>query len=398
MRIKRFVAPNMRLAMNLVREELGEEAVIMSTRQTDDSVEVTAAVDPDRASSAMPSPINDSMQTPVTPQSTWQQPMNSAQSHALSSSAGADVGTLFHELKSMRAMLEQQLSGFAFQGMQVQSPIKVELLKRLAGLGMGWDLAQALVALVDDQAQDVESEWRLLQAELLSKIPVMHDRLLEEGGVVALVGPTGVGKTTTIAKLAARFVLRYGVADCAMVTLDTYKIGAQEQLKIFADLIGVPLYTARTPGEFFRLLEQLSTRKLVLVDTAGLSQRDARLQEYLADSLEDDSGQIQTLLVVSAATQLSVLREIISAFGRMHPKACILTKLDEATSLGPALTLLAENRLALAYSTNGQRVPEDLMPITTRDLLDQALVMGRARGQNVMDGAQYGFGREMTDV
>jgi flagellar biosynthesis protein FlhF len=244
----------------------------------------------------------------------------------------------------------------------------------------------------------MEADWRALQAGLLANMPSIQDGLLEMGGVIALVGPTGVGKTTTIAKLAARYALRYGTAECAMITLDTYKIGAQEQLKIFADLIGVPLHTASTPAEFFRLLERLAHKKLILVDTAGLSQRDARLQAYLAESLDDGTGDIKPLLVLSAATQLSVMREIMLAFGKLKPMGCILTKLDEATLLGPAITLLAENRLPLAYCANGQRVPEDLLPITARDLLDQAIAMGRARGDTELEGVHYGFGREITDV
>lgn len=391
MRIKRFVAANMRQAMNMVRDEMGEDAVIMSTRQMDDSVEVTAGLDQEAVSTAALSPSRGavSQQHSYTAATTASTNPNS--------SNNADILSLHQELKQMRELLSQQLSGFAWQQAQVQHPDKVMLLKRLSAMGIGWDMCQSLVDKLA-MSGDVEADWRQLQASLLLDMPAMQDALLDAGGVVALVGPTGVGKTTTIAKLAARYALRYGTADCAMVTLDTYKIGAQEQLKIFADLIGVNLYTASTPGEFFRLLTRLANRKLVLVDTAGLSQRDARLHEYLAESLEDETGEIKSLLVLSAATQLSVMQEIMLAFGKLKPVGCILTKLDEATLLGPAITLLAENRLPLAYCSNGQRVPEDLMPITARDLLDQAIAMGRALGDKQLEGVHYGLGREITDV
>lgn len=401
MRIKRFVATNIRQAMNMVREELGEDAVIMSTQETNNGVEVTAGVDREILSSnrAELNTLQRGFASRSKVQTSYMRQMDDrvyAPSLAPTAVESEDIAHLYQELKQMRQMLTQQLSGFAWQQTQVQHPDKVALLKRLSTMGLGWDFSQRLVESVP-VSNDAEADWRLIQARILADMPSLPDGLFD-GGIIALIGPTGVGKTTTIAKLAARYALRYGTSACAMITLDAYKIGAQEQLKIFADLIGITLYTASTPSEFFRLLDKLSARRLVLVDTAGLSQRDARLYDYLAHSLEDDRYLIRPLLVLSAATQLSVLQEIMLAFGRLKPEGCILTKLDEATLLGPAVTLLAQHRLPLVYCTNGQRVPEDLMPITARDLLDQAIAMGYARHEHNLEAAHYGLGREITDV
>lgn len=403
MRIKRFVAENMQQAISMVRDELGDDAVIMSTHYLDDGVELTAGVDTD-VTATKPLSTHGGIKMSAAAggsqtRSTQFADMNrtSAFQHGRQADTHDDVAAMHAELKQMRAMLEQQLSGLAWRDTQVNEPDKVLLLKRLADMGMSWDYSQQLVNQLTPSG-DVEADWRLVQATILASISSSADGLLDEGGVVALIGPTGVGKTTTIAKLAARYALRHGTSNCALVTLDTYKIGAQEQLKIFADLIGITLYTANTPAEFFRLLDKLSAKHLVLVDTAGLSQRDVRLQDYLAQSLDDGTGEIQPLLVLSAATQLSVMQEIMLAFGRLKPIGCILSKLDEATLLGPAITLLAQHRLPLVYCTNGQRVPEDLVPITARDLLDQAITMGRSRAESSLEGVHYGLGREITNV
>lgn len=398
MRIKRFVAKNMQQARMMVREELGDNAVIMSTHYLDDGVELTAGVDSELSVTKTPFMADQQHQATAPQQATQFSSMAKAAHYSPPQTTGlADVASMHAELKAMRAILEQQLSGFAWQQTQVQDPGKVALLKRLMAMGLGWEYSQQLVNQLT-LSGEIEADWRLIQADILANIPSTSDTLVDQGGIIALIGPTGVGKTTTIAKLAARYALRHGTSNCALVSLDTYKIGAQEQLKIFADLIGIRLHTARTPAEFFRLLDALSSKHMVLVDTAGLSQRDARLYDYLAQSLDDGTGEIQPLLVLSAATQLSVMQEIMLAFGRLKPKGCILSKLDEATLLGPAITLLAQHQLPLTYCTNGQRVPEDLAPITARDLLDQAITMGRVQTEHGLDAVHYGFGREVTNV
>jgi len=271
----------------------------------------------------------------------------------------------------------------------------VGLIKRLMGLGLSWELSQELVRLQegeDDQA------WSFILQDMESRVP-QHDRdIVERGGIVALVGPTGVGKTTTIAKIASRFVMRYGANQLALITTDCYKIGAQEQLKTFAELIGVPVYVANTQGELYALLNSLNMKRLVLIDTAGMSQRDLQLSQQLTSG----HGGVETVrnyLVLSAATQLNVMRDIVHSFGRVKLQGCILTKLDEALQLGNVISVLIESQLPMAYVSVGQRVPEDLQKLTAVELIDRAIVLGQQNNNIDQDLLfRIGMGKEISNA
>jgi flagellar biosynthesis protein FlhF len=201
---------------------------------------------------------------------------------------------------------------------------------------------------------------------------------------VALVGPTGVGKTTTIAKIASRFVMRYGATELALITTDCYKIGAQEQLRTFADLIGVPVYVANTQGELYSLLDALNQKRLVLIDTAGMSQRDLQLSQQLTSG-HLGADKVRNYLVLSAATQLNVMRDIVNSFGKVVLKGCILTKLDEALQLGNVITVLIESSLSMAYVSVGQKVPEDLQKVQPAELVDRAVMLGQQNPVSIDD-------------
>jgi len=385
MKLKRYLAPTMRKAMILVRDELGDDAVIMSTRNTPDGVELVAAIDPEALQYKEASQLSTTRSSYV--------------SSELSSDAGmrghGEMAKMADELKAVKQLLENQLSGLAWNQTENQDPNKIALIKRLVKIGIGWDLAQKLVSKVDaknDQA------WREILAHIELMVPIDEKDIIESGGTIALVGPTGVGKTTTIAKIASRFVMRNSPNQIALVTTDCYKIGAQAQLKTFAELMGVPVHVVSSDGEMLSLLSALASKKLILIDTAGISQKDIRLSQQLTKQRAGVTH-IRNYLVISAATQLSVMNDIVKSFGEVGLKGCILTKVDEALQLGNVLTVLIEHQLSLSYLSGGQRVPEDLEPVRVRDLLDKALVLGQQNtSEHHEDAFRLGMGKEMSDA
>ena len=300
------------------------------------------------------------------------------------------------ELKAVRAMLENQLSGLAWNQTEQNDPARIELIKRLVKLGVGWDLSEKLVnalPVVNQQA------WSSILADIETKIPILERDMIDRGGIFALVGPTGVGKTTTIAKIASRFVMRNSPNELALITTDCYKIGAQAQLKTFAELINVPVHVAKTQGELYALLTSLANKKLILIDTAGMSQRDLQLSQQVTSGHEGATT-IRNYLVMSAATQLSVMKDIVKSFNQVVLTGCILTKVDEALQLGNVLTVLIEEKLPIAYLSNGQRVPEDLESVRTREFIDRVIVLGQQNTENNQNEQAFrlGLGKEISSA
>lgn len=367
MKIKHYRAPDMRQALRQVREAQGPDAVIVSSRRIGGGVEVVAAIDydvaetDDRGSGFSPTEMS---RTEVRPAQT---------------ELGEPPGGLNEELRTLRRMLETQLATLAWNDLSRRAPTQTELLKQLTQLGLAQDLATELVTQLPSRLELSEA-YRLALALLARRIETAGERWLETGGVVALVGATGVGKTTLMAKLAARWVLRHGQRDIAVISTDSVRIGAHEQIQTLGRLLGVPAYAVEGPQALPELLDQLGDRRLVLIDTAGLSQRDPRLATELR-ALIAASDRLETALVTSAAAQAGAIEEAFATFAAAaQPASCILTKLDEATSLGGTLSALVRSKLPLAYVSDGQRVPEDLNPARAHQLLARAVELSRKAG------------------
>jgi len=362
MKIKRYTAATMREALGRIRAEQGEDAVILSTRRLEEGVEVVSAVDYDatrHVNAPPPPPPPAAAQPKVTPPfaaPAISPPSHDRPPHAEPPSPG--YAELQHELKSMRQFLESELATLGWNNQRQRDPFSTRVLEGLTSLDIAPDITRALVSRLPRRTAAKNPEHIPL-ALLVKHLPMLHDPTCTQGGVVALVGPTGVGKTTTIAKLAARWCMRQGNQELALVSTDGYRIGARDQLLTYARLLDVPMHVADGGQQLAQVLQRLRHKRLVLIDTAGLGQRDKRIPEQL-DSLRQGLGNARVLLALPAAGEAKAVDEIVRVYGRIAPDACILTKIDEAASLGAALSAVLRRELPIAYLCDGQRVPEDL--------------------------------------
>jgi flagellar biosynthesis protein FlhF len=359
MKIKRFVAQDMRQALRMVRGALGEDAVILSNKSVDGGVELTAAVDlvDDASADTLDQRI------PVT------QEAAARQGPAVEPPASRDdaLEEMRREMQNLRRWMQAELSGLSWYDLGQRAPHSQELLGRLMSLGIGADLARRLSERVRD-IEDMEQAWRKALYLFAAELRTTETDLVEQGGVVALVGPTGVGKTTTIAKMAARFALRHGHRSVALVTTDSFRIGARDQLQTYARILNVPVRTATTPDEMDAALNALGQRRLILIDTAGMAVGHERITDQ-HETLRSVGAGLTTLLTLSATTEGAAVQRALRLFADFRPDACVLTKLDEAASLGGLLSALVRAGLATAFVTDGQRVPEDLQPARAHKLV-----------------------------
>ncbi len=308
-------------------------------------------------------------------------PVNKRQTEAVIQQGGDPIiDEVKSELQNLRDLMESQLSVLQWDRFSQKHPVRTVLLNLMSEMGLGADVCETVLSHLDDLNTDPHKVWQQALGILARCIPINRRDLLAEGGRIALVGSTGVGKTTTIAKLAARFVQRHGKRSVAMISTDQYRIGAQAQLQHFARLLEVPLLMAGNSEELCDRLDMLVDKKLVLIDTAGMSQRDLRLSEQF-HRLQLGSPQIKPYLVLSANTQLAALNQTILNFSKVKLAGAFVTKLDEAASLGGIITASIRHQLVLAYCGTGQKVPEDLEPAKSHRLISNAVSLMQRYGE-----------------
>ncbi len=399
MKIKRYIDKDMREVLRRVRQEQGPDAVILSTRRVEEGIELIAAIDYDEAlmrQAVSPAPAVASGERPAAiaadrrppaPAAATREPRaaDPAEQGRPEPAAAADTDAHHHavplaepvtaeaeltavqaELRSLRGLLETQLSGILWKSSAKRAPLRAQVLRNLALIGLAPDVARGIVDSLEP-VEEIRQLWRDPLAKLVQSVPVITDDLLSEGGSAALVGPTGVGKTTTIAKLAACWAMRHGAGGIALVCADAYRIGAREHLEAFAKVIGVPVHCAADTQELDRVLDRVRSKPLVLIDTEGVSQRDIGLSSRVASQLAD-SGRVRLYLTLSAASQEAGLNETVRQFSQLPLTGAVITKIDEAAQLGCVLGTLIRHALPAAWLSDGQRIPDDLFPADRKKL------------------------------
>lgn len=381
----------------MVRAEQGPDAVILSNRKVEGGVEIVSATDYDEALFNTVKPklqdnpgldiagfIEDSESDNQPNENILNARQTSkkdyaveAQSDVISEKAdGSQQSTLSdlrQELRYLRNIVETRIFDLEWSNYSHVNPVSAEIIKRLITSGISPKLARE-ITMDAPQSGSLEDAWSLALNRLSDRLVIASDEILDKGGIVALVGPTGVGKTTTIAKLASRYALRRGIRHVALITTDNYRVGAHEQLRTYGRLLDIPMRSASSKEELQGHIDDLADKDLVLIDTAGLSQRDVRISEQLS-LLKGSIANVKVYLVLSATTQKAGLDEVINVFRGIDIDGCIVTKLDEAYSTGPVVSALIDKNIPIVYVSDGQKVPEDLHlaradKLINRDIFD----------------------------
>ena len=433
MKMKRYFAPDSRQALRALRDDQGPDAVILSNRNVKGGVEIIAAMDYEEAmenvaldnTQVKPSDENTIADVPeikkeeksitrATSKNDLNKILhadeNNFDNSPFEKSGGwetqekenvAALNKIKDELAGLKNIMEAPLMQFSWGETGRVRPLYASLLKQLMGLGLSSKLSQSIAKKLAEEGLSKQS-WGESLSYLSKLLPVNQKDIISTGGIVSLVGPTGVGKTTTIAKLAAHFALKYGRKGVTLITTDNYRIGAHEQLRSYGRILGIPVHVASDSGELKKLLIDVkqngSEHQLTLIDTAGVSQKDINLTEQIT-SLDVDGIDIKNYLVLSATGQMNLQDEVVKAFSMVDLSGCVITKTDEAASLGEVLSVIIQHNLPVSYICNGQKVPDDIHQAHGRALVKEAVTLMKNLNKSLSDEElAYTFGGEMNNA
>ena len=438
MKVKRIFAPDMKTAMRRVREEVGADAVILSNKRVAGGVEVVALPESEyetaqakmtqerelrkaeqialltglsgesrkvldeelarararigeaRLAAEEPSLRSNANRQVHDTENDIERYLSAGRSPTAAEGAteNAAISGLKLEIEQLKQMLQQQLQHQQLAPSTVSTPLRStrasmpnavvskvqrQLFGRLIKLGLPESMSQGLVQGVE-ASLSIDKAWRNVLNRVAESLPVFSEDLVSRGGMIALVGPTGAGKTTTVCKLATRYVLEHGSKDVALVTTDSYRIGAHEQIRTFGRILDIPVRVVDENNSLDQVLQSLRNKRLVLIDTAGMNTRDPAGQEQL-DMLQNSGVRMKKLLVLSSSSQRLLMEQAFATLSPIGLHGMVLTKVDEAGSLGEALALSIEKQLRVAYVCEGQRVPDDIDVAQRKDLISRAVVL-----------------------
>ncbi len=384
--VKRFFANSSRQALQMVRQGLGPDAVILSNRSVDNGMEILAVAQADFSLQDRSNHVASHDRTGNSRDGA----NTSFTDAAVPSVATPDPisQSLVGEIRLMRGLIEQQHIYQNWDTAQQRAPGKARVLRDMLHAGFSAALVrQFLEKMPPGLPEEQNLRWvrAVLERNLRTVSPV--DEIVERGGVYALVGPTGVGKTTTVAKIAARCVVRYGAEKLALLSTDSYRIGAYEQLRIYGKLLGVRVIAVKDGPDLQVALDDLRAKHLVLIDTVGMGQRDQMMGEHLA-LLSASGSHIKRLLLLNATGNAETLDQVVNAYRGVGVQGCIVTKTDEAVGIATVLDVTIRQNLPIHYVTDGQRVPEDLHLPDRDELLQSALSRVTAPSVHQLDEAE----------
>lgn len=431
MNIKRFFATSSREVLNMVRNELGADAVIVSNRSTDGGNEILAVRGSDMDNLISNKTPKETKATPLSTQikeqiieddvkslgtnkteemiallTTKRSPVSnvvktqsSLNNQGMTNHAAGlidsnlanlhqakpnqatrlqasklneatpqrtqEMHSVMQEIRKIRADIDTQLSEISWLNQQQREPAKKTLLKTMLNAGFSAGLARYITEKMPSNLSEKEAiTWAKTILSNNLKTVTDESKILDKGGVFALVGPTGVGKTTTTAKLAAKFVMKHGTSKLALITTDSYRVGGHEQLRIYGKILGVLVHAVKDEADLKIALEELKQKHTILIDTVGVSQRDRMVSQQIA-MLSNNNSQIKKILCLSATNTIETLTDVVNAYRGNSSNdtsldGCIITKIDEAATIGNALDVVIQQKLKMYYLTNGQRVPEDI--------------------------------------
>jgi flagellar biosynthesis protein FlhF len=393
--MKRYLAADMRAALRQIRIEQGPDAVILATRQLDGGVEVCAAIDAataaqdgasllvargrPAAAGASAQPSLSPAPAPIATPPDFGAALPPAAFVATSAVADPIATTVQEELRGLRRLLEQQFAALAWNDYTRREPEKARALIELAELGLGRDIAQDIVAELPagTDAGSAQRPHLALLARRLQTAPAPG----ADGGRIALVGPSGAGKTTTLAKLAARWVLEHEPESLVLMSVDDERIGSGEQLRVLGRLLGVAVDIVASPDELARCVASRAYARLILVDTPGLAVRTEGATAGI-EALRVAVPELEFVAVLPASAQAVVLEDCARRLRAFAPASVILTRVDEAASLGGTLSALLRARLPVSLVSEGARIPEDLRPARSHQLIARAVELARESGAN----------------